>query len=187
MTSCLWCILHCTRIPSPKWVMLLVFILTCRPLARHSGHEGQVMCLALSVLRGVSLHLHNAWLSVPKHILEASGIICSWSGRPFHCIVCHERAVHVSGRDHPPTQDERRKEDSRWMCEAVPEGLLWLTIQHRSLYSNLYLIRISLSLPLRLFTLAMLFYGLQREGRAWVEGSDVDMGLLLISTGGEGR
>lgn len=35
-----------------------------------------------------------------------------------------KRAVHVGGGDHPPTQDEQRKEDSRWMCEAVPEGLL---------------------------------------------------------------
>lgn len=39
--------------------------------------------------------------------------------------------------------------------------------------------------PPCLFTLAVLFYGMRREGRAWVEGSEDDMGLLLISTGGK--
>lgn len=73
------------------------------------------------------------------------------------------------------------------MCEAEPEGLLCLKPQYCSLYINPYLIRLSSWLPPCLFTLAMLFYWMRREGRAWIEGTDVDMGLLLISTGGEGR
>lgn len=75
----------------------------------------------------------------------------------------------------------------RTVCEAEPEGLLCLKPQYCSLYINPYLIRLSSLLPPCLFTLAMLFYWMRREGRAWVEGTDVDMGLLLISTGGEGR
>lgn len=53
--------------------------------------------------------------------------------------------------------------------------------QHHSLYINLYLIRLFFSACLPLLCC---FYGRRREGRARIEGSEVDMGLLLINTTG---
>lgn len=83
------------------------------------------LCLRLSLERSL-LCLHNVSPSVLKDILEASGIISGWSGRPFHGIVWHERTIWVGGRDHYPTRAEQKERNGSWMCEAEPEGLLWL-------------------------------------------------------------
>ena len=83
------------------------------------------LCLCLSLEQSL-LCLHNVPLPVLKHILEASGIISGWSGRPFHGIVWLERAIGVGGRDHYPTRAEQKEGSGSWMCEAEPEGLLWL-------------------------------------------------------------
>lgn len=54
-------------------------------------------------------------------------------------------------------------------------GAVHVRVYH-SLYINPYLIRLSPA--------CLLCHGMWREGRAWGEGSKVDMRLLLISTGG---
>lgn len=94
-----------------------------------------------------------------------------------------------SSSDTGGAEERGRELNATWEVLGSDSQLL-----HRSLYSNLYLIRISLSPPLRLFTLAVLRFflfltGLRgaKRGRARVEGSDVDMGLLLISAGGGGK
>lgn len=83
------------------------------------------LCLCLSLERPL-LWLHNVSPFVLKHISEASGIISGWSGRPFHGIVWHERAIWVGGRDYYPTWAKQKERNGSWICEAEPEGVLWL-------------------------------------------------------------
>ena len=104
------------------------------------------LCLRLSLEQSL-LCLHNVSLSVLKHILEASGIISGWSGRPFHGIVWHERAIWVGGRDHYPTRAEQTGKERELNVWGRARGFALTHTQHHSLYTNPYLIRLSFSAP----------------------------------------